>query len=219
MNYIYVIDKPKGWTSNDVVQKIKHHFAYRKVGHGGTLDPNATGVLVIGYNEGTKLLTQFITNDKEYEAQIQFGIQTDTFDITGKIINQKLFNHISKQSIETALKYFQNNEYWQTPPMFSAKKVNGQKLYQLARNNKSINIKPQLVKLINFQIMGFNHGVLKLTLTVSKGFYIRSLANDLGAKLQSCATLIELKRTKSGQFHIIDSITMDQLLKDKKRYE
>jgi tRNA pseudouridine55 synthase len=103
--------------------------------------------------------------------------------------------------------------------MFSAKKVNGQKLYQLARNNKSINIKPQLVKLINFQIMGFNHGVLKLTLTVSKGFYIRSLANDLGAKLQSCATLIELKRTKSGQFHIIDSITMDQLLKDKKRYE
>ncbi|MDR2369424.1 MAG: tRNA pseudouridine(55) synthase TruB [Mycoplasmataceae bacterium] len=220
MDNIYIIDKPKNCTSHDVVQKIKRHFKYHKVGHAGTLDPNATGVLIIGYNQGTKLLGSLINNDKEYDADIQFGIQTDTYDITGEVVNRGSFTHINLSLIQATLNYFQNNPYYQTPPLFSAKKINGQKLYQLARNKQTIkNIPSTLVKLIDFKITDFANGILKVKLTVSKGFYIRSLANDLGAALRSCATLVELRRTRSGPFNIANSVPLDKLLNDNKYYE
>jgi tRNA pseudouridine55 synthase len=121
------------------------------------------------------------------------------------------------ESIKIALDSFQNNEYQQVPPIFSAKKINGQKLYELARKKQiPKEIKPQLVKLKNYRIVSFNNGILKVILTVSKGFYIRSLAHDLGLKLNSCATLLELRRTRSGQFDIKNSVTLEDLLKDNK---
>jgi tRNA pseudouridine55 synthase len=215
MDNIYIIDKPKGLTSNDVVQIIKRHFHYKKVGHAGTLDPNATGVLVIGYNAGTKLLTNLINHDKEYIADIQFGIQTDSYDITGKVVKTKPYDHIKLEHIKKTLDEFKNNDYWQTPPAFSAKKIKGQKLYELAHAQKTIpNIPPQLTKLIDYQIISYQNGVLKVKLTVSKGFYIRSLANDLGIKLNSYGVLTELQRTRSGEFDIKNSIPLDKLLKD-----
>jgi tRNA pseudouridine55 synthase len=184
------------------------------------LDPLATGVLIVGYNNGTKLLSKYIGDNKEYEAQIQFGTQTDSYDITGKVTGNKPYNHINLKEVEIALDDFKNNEYYQTPPIFSAKKINGQTLYFLARNNHPIGaIKPQLVKLIDYQIINFFKGILKIKLTVSKGFYIRSLANDLGLKLKSCATLIELRRTKSGNFLIKDSIPLDKLLDNNQQDE
>jgi tRNA pseudouridine55 synthase len=197
------------------VQKIKHHFEYRKVGHAGTLDPNATGILIIGYNESTKDLSKLILDNKEYEAEIQFGFQTDSYDICGKTLKTCDSSHITIDEIIKALNTLKNSDYWQTPPIFSAKKINGTPMYKIARqNHKIININPVKVKLHDFQIISFKESILKLKILVSKGFYVRSLANDLGGRLNSCATLINLRRTKSGNFNIEDAIPLSKLIKD-----
>jgi tRNA pseudouridine55 synthase len=212
---IIIVDKPKGWTSNDVVQKIKHHFKYKKVGHAGTLDPNATGILIIGCNESTKDLGKLILDNKEYEAEIQFGIQTDSYDVCGRTLKTCECSHITIDEIIKILNVLKNNDYWQTPPIFSAKKINGTPMYKIARqNHKIININPVKVKLYDFQIINFKESILKLKIFVSKGFYVRSLANDLGIRLNSCATLINLRRTKSGNFDIKDAMPLNQLIKD-----
>jgi tRNA pseudouridine55 synthase len=178
------------------------------------LDPNATGVLVIGFNQGTKLLSTLVNDTKEYIADVQFGIETDAYDITGKVIDNKPYSHITLESIKLALEYFKNIDYQQVPPMFSAKKIQGVKLYELARANKTIERKPVLVKINSYDLIEYTNGVLKVRLNVSKGFYVRSFAHDLGQYLNSCATLSELRRTKSGKFDIENSIALDILLKD-----
>ena len=207
---VFCVNKPLGWTSADVVGYIKKIYKFKKVGHAGTLDPNATGVLVIGVNEGTKQLSQLILNDKTYLAQIQFGIETDSYDITGKVVktNNKTFN---QQMCDEAINEFVKKDYYQYPPIYSAIKVNGKKLYEYARKNEQVKIEPRLVKINS--IIESKYDVKTNTLTiqmnVSKGFYIRSFAHDLGKQLNSCACLKSLCRTSSGEFNLSKCIPID----------
>lgn len=212
MKYILNIYKPLNWTSNDVVQKVKKLIKAKKVGHAGTLDPNADGVLILGIDEGTKQLSQLILDDKQYLATIQFNVATDTYDATGKIIKTD-DKTITLDDINKALESFKMDPYHQIPPAFSAIKINGKKAYDLARKNIEVKIEPRLVKLLAYQII--NYDVTKqeliILINVSKGFYIRSLAVDLATKLNSCAHLAKLTRTKSGNFDIKDSIKIEEL--------
>lgn len=209
MDKLILIDKPQDWTSNDVVAKIKSACKYKKVGHAGTLDPMATGLLIIGYDEGTKLLGQLMLDDKEYEATIKFGIRTDTGDATGKVIeNQK--SRLRLQEIKDIMKVFMYEDYLQKPHRYSAIKINGKKAYEYAREGVEVEIQPKLVKINSYKINDFNPNSqeLKITLNVSKGFYVRSFAEDLAAKLHTFAHLIELRRTKCGDFSIKNSYTL-----------
>ena len=211
MDKIIVINKPIGLTSNDVVQIIKKSFGFKKVGHAGTLDPNASGVLILGINHATKLLSSLLLDDKEYIASIQFGYSTDTYDMEGKITNQtnkkivvdKITNHINNLLQQTIID--------QTPPLYSAIKKDGKKLYEYARNNISVQIEPRKVKLLEANIISFNFEsqILEIKLKVSKGFYVRSFANDLGLSLDNYATLTKLIRTKSGNYSLEDAIDFD----------
>lgn len=207
---IIVVNKPKGATSFWVVNFIKKKFNYKKVGHAGTLDPNATGVLILGVNEGTKQLSNLLLDDKEYIATIEFGYRTDSYDIDGKIL-ERTSNKVNLQQIQNYLKDLHDLEIYQTPPIYSAIKVNGKKLYEYARENKDIRIEKRKVKIIENEIISFDEvsQILKIRLLVSKGFYIRSFANDIGISLNSLATLIDLERTKSGNFSLNDAIHID----------
>lgn len=208
-NNIIVVDKPKGKTSNDIVQFVKRKYNLKKVGHAGTLDPNATGVLVLGLNEGTKLLSKLILEDKEYIATIQFGYQTDTYDLEGKITNISK-DKIDKEKLFDILNKYNNFEFDQLPPIYSAIKVNGKKLYEYARDNKEVKLEPRKVKIFNNEILSFDEvkNILIIKLKVSKGFYIRSFANDLGIELNNYATLIDLRRTASGNYTIEQAINV-----------
>ncbi|WP_016829169.1 tRNA pseudouridine(55) synthase TruB [Ureaplasma urealyticum] len=209
---IIVINKPINWTSNDVVQKVKRIIKAKKVGHAGTLDPNASGILVLGINEGTKLLTKLTLDSKTYVAEIQFGISTNTYDSTGEIIS-KINKFITLTEIESAIENLYKNEYWQKPPKFSALKINGKKAYELARNNIIFEIEPRLVKIFEYNILDFNYEkqILKIIIKVSKGFYVRSFAVDLAARINNLAHLLSLVRTESGQFSINDAIEIEQV--------
>lgn len=207
---ILVVNKPKGLTSNDVVQIIKKKYNYKKVGHAGTLDPNASGVLVLGINEGTKLLSKLILDKKEYIATIQFGYSTDTYDLEGEKKLETNFK-TNLESIKKVLNSINNNEtFKQKPPIYSAIKINGKKLYEYARNNISVQINDRDVIIYEKDILNFDFEsqILKIRLLVSKGFYIRSFANDLGILLNTYGTLIDLVRTKSGDFTIEQAINI-----------
>lgn len=213
MNGIFAINKPINWTSNDVVQKIKKSLHLKKVGHGGTLDPLATGVLVIAINEATKLLSYHLNDIKEYDCEILFGIETDTFDLEGKITNQCETKNINLIAIEKILNQWKK-QYLQTPPLYSAIKVKGKPLYKYARQKKEIQVQPRNVKLLNYQIISFKENLLKLKIKVSKGFYVRSLAHDLGQALNSCATLNKLVRTRSGDFCLSNAYDLNEFIEN-----
>lgn len=210
MKNIIVVNKPKGITSNDVVQLIKKKYNYKKVGHAGTLDPNASGVLVLGINEGTKTLSKLILDKKEYIATIQFGYATNTYDLEG----DKTFEtnkKINLEDIKNILNFIENGKpFEQKPPLFSAIKVNGKKLYEYARKNINVEIPIRHVTIYEKEIIDFdfNSQILKIKLMVSKGFYIRSFANDLGISLFTFGTLIDLVRTKSGEFTLENAIDL-----------
>lgn len=207
---IIIVNKPKGVTSFWVVNFIKKKFNYKKVGHAGTLDPNATGVLILGVNEGTKELSNLLLDNKEYIATIQFGYRTDSYDIEGKII-ETTDKKVSIEEIRKYLDNLYNVEIYQTPPIYSAIKVNGKKLYEYARENREVKIEQRKVKIIENEIISFDDQkqILVIRLFVSKGFYIRSFANDIGLSLNNFATLIDLQRTKSGNFSLNDAIDID----------
>lgn len=200
------MNKPLNWTSNDVVQYLKHYFKFKKIGHAGTLDPLATGVLIIGIESGTKELTNLINQDKEYEVVIQLGILTKSFDLGTPVIQkQPISSTLSKKIIsDTIEQYFINQEYLQYPPIYSAKKVDGRKLYEYAKKNQSVEIKPSHVYLYHFKVLSYDkvQHVIKLWMHVSKGFYIRSFAYDLGLKLNTYGTVYQLKRTRAGEFQL-----------------
>ncbi|WP_303923330.1 tRNA pseudouridine(55) synthase TruB [Ureaplasma parvum] len=209
---IIIINKPIKWTSNDVVQKVKCLIGAKKVGHAGTLDPNASGVLVLGINEGTKLLTKLILDNKSYIAEIKFGTSTNTYDATGEIVSSTN-RMVTLTEVTKIVKDFYKNDYWQKPPQFSALKINGQKAYVLARQKVDFEIAPRLVKIFKYQIIDFNYEkqILKISLDVSKGFYVRSFAVDLANKINSLAHLLTLIRTQSGPFEIKDAIEIEQV--------
>ena len=210
---IIVINKPKGCTSHDVVSKVKK-ILNEKVGHTGTLDPNATGVLPLLVGKGTKLSYYLIEHDKEYVVTLQLGAKTDTADCEGNIIEEKDVEEDSliKENVEKVLESFLGKQQ-QVPPIYSAIKVNGKKLYEYARNNETIEIKPREIEIYKIDLIDILKEEKQIIFKVkcSKGTYIRSLCEDIAQKLNTVGYMKELQRTIVGNFNIENSITIEEL--------
>lgn len=208
MNGIILINKEKNITSRDVVNKISKKLNTKKVGHAGTLDPLATGLLVIGVGSGTKILELLTLDTKEYIATVKIGLETDTLDITGNVISSINDYKLTKEELEETLLSFVGT-YNQTVPKYSAVKINGKKLYDYARNNIDIELPKRLVTIYNIELLDFKKDEFTFKVLVSKGTYIRSLIKDIGKKLNILMTMKDLIRTKSGKFLLEDSSLID----------
>ena len=214
MNGIIIIDKEKNITSRDVVNKVSKILGTKKIGHTGTLDPLATGVLVLCVGRATKLVDLITGYDKEYIAEVCLGTLTDTLDVTGNVLKEKV-TKISKKEIENVLNSFMPG-YEQEVPIYSAVKINGKKLYEYARNNEDVilpkrYIKINSIKLISDIVYENDKTYFSFITNVSKGTYIRSLINDIGKKLNTFGTMVELRRIKQGNFKIEDSTSLDNI--------
>ena len=197
---IIAINKPKDWTSFDVVNKIKHMVKPNKVGHLGTLDPMATGVLLVTVGKATKLFDIMQEKQKTYVATFEFGYETDSLDATG--ITQKTSNAIPKiEQIEAVLPKF-IGKISQIPPLFSAKSVNGVRAYDLARRGETFELKPKQVEVFDIKIVEYKDKILKLEIVCGSGTYIRSIGRDIAYELNSFATMTDLVRTKVGKFEL-----------------
>lgn len=208
MNGIILINKEKNITSRDVVNKISKKLNTKKVGHAGTLDPLATGLLVIGVGSGTKILELLTLDTKEYIATVKIGLETDTLDITGNVISSINDYKLTKEELEETLLSFVGT-YNQTVPKYSAVKINGKKLYDYARNNIDIELPKRLVTIYNIELLDFKEDEFTFKVLVSKGTYIRSLIKDIGERLNVLMTMKDLIRTKSGKFLLEDSSLID----------
>jgi tRNA pseudouridine55 synthase len=202
------INKPVGWSSFDVVKKIRGITGEKKVGHGGSLDPFAEGVLILGTGKDTKELAEITSSDKSYIFTLNLGITTNTLDTEGEIIKKKNIPDLNETEILNNVNSFLG-EGLQTPPMFSAKKVNGKKLYELARKDIIIERKPIKIDIKEFSLISYNFPNLILSVTVSKGTYIRVLGKDLAEKLGTVGYLTKLVRTRVSKYLLSDSITID----------
>ena len=200
MNGILLIDKEKDYTSRDIVNIISKEFNTKKVGHTGTLDPIATGVLVLTIGEATKISELLVSNDKEYIAEVTLGIKTDTYDITGNILEKKEVKLNRDDLITTLSKY--KTTYLQEVPIYSAVKVNGKKLYEYARNNEKVELPKKEVTIKEIELLEFTNEKFRFRCLVSKGTYIRSLINDICNDLNIIGTMSDLRRTKQGKFNI-----------------
>ncbi|WP_235932804.1 tRNA pseudouridine(55) synthase TruB [Peptoniphilus faecalis] len=207
MDGLLIFDKEKGITSHDLVYKVRKKLGIKKVGHTGTLDPLATGVLVISLGKATKISDYILSSDKVYEAKIKLGILTDTYDITGNILEEEEVNFTEDEINETLVKF--TGKISQRPPIYSALKVKGKKLYQYAREGKDVEIKKRDIEIYKNKLINFNGSdEITVLVEVSKGTYIRSLAKDIGKSLGTFGTLTELRRTRTGNFKIEDSMTV-----------
>jgi len=207
---ILIIDKPEGITSHDVVFKVRRKLRIKKVGHAGTLDPLATGVLVLLLGKSTKLSSQFIAFDKSYRATLILGTITNSADIQGEVVLQKPYHHLSKENIMKAVQKFQG-ESQQIPPMISAVKHNGQRLYELARQGIEVERKARLIKIDRIQVEEINLPYIKIDVDCSKGTYIRQLASDIGEFLGCGACISQIQRTKVGHFKLEDAVKIEDL--------
>lgn len=208
---IIILNKQKGCTSHDVVAKTKR-LLKEKVGHTGTLDPNATGVLPLLVGQGTKLSAYLIEHDKEYIATLKLGEKRDTADSEGAIIEKRQidYNVLQKEKVEQVLKSFIGKQE-QIPPMYSAIKIDGKKLYEYARKNESVKLKPRNIEIYQMDLIDIIKDTIVFKVQCSKGTYIRSLCEDIAEKLDTVGYMKELKRTKVGKFDINDSITTEEL--------
>ena len=202
------IDKPQGITSAAVVRRLKHASKSKRVGHGGTLDPQATGVLPICFGQGTKIAQYLLDCQKEYEAIIQLGIETDTYDSTGKIVKTQNIPQLSQFDLTETVKKFQG-EFDQLPPMYSALKFKGKRFYELARLGIEVPRKPRQVVVHEINVNEWSSPLLTIRVTCGSGFYVRSLAHDIGQILGSGAHLKSLIRLRSGPFRIQQSLELN----------
>lgn len=209
MQGLLLINKPEGITSFGVVAKIKWLLHTKRVGHTGTLDPMATGVLPILVGRPTVLCSHLLDADKEYVAGVKLGITTDTLDITGNIICEKNVS-VTKDHLSEVLKGFVG-EQLQTPPMYSALKKDGVRLYDLAREGKEVEREARKIKIFELELLGFDDDEFKIRVLCSKGTYIRSLADDIGKALGTGAALTSLKRTRTAGFNIDECVELDAL--------
>lgn len=205
------VRKEKGYTSHDVVAKLRGILHMKKIGHTGTLDPEAEGVLPVVLGKATRLVELLTDKQKTYEAVLRLGVETDTQDGTGNIIKE-LPVHVSEEDVEEAVKSFLG-EQQQIPPMYSALKVGGKKLYELAREGKTVERKPRTVHFYEIRILDMELPLVRISVTCSKGTYIRTLCHDIGARLGCGGCMEELLRTGSGQFELKDSLTLDEIQK------
>ena len=207
MDGIIIINKPKNCTSHDIVRKAKK-ILNEKVGHTGTLDPIAEGVLVICVGKCTKLCDYFTSNDKEYIAEFKLGYETDTLDYTGEIIKSSNLK-VNEEQINEVIKNF-IGKYNQVVPIYSAVKINGKKLYEYARNNIDVSLPSRVVDIKNIEVLNIDE-TIKIQCKVSKGTYIRSLIRDIGDKLGTYATMTSLIRTRQGEFSLENSYSLEDI--------
>ncbi|PHS47454.1 MAG: tRNA pseudouridine(55) synthase TruB [Alteromonas sp.] len=206
------INKPAGWTSFDVVKKVRGIIKEKKVGHAGTLDPFAEGVLVLGTGPDTKKLTDITTASKIYRAELTLGKATDTQDRDGKIIAESPVPELTRETIDAVLASFVGTQE-QIPPMYSAKQVNGQRLYKLARKNKTVERDPVTITIDQISLLDYTEPVITFEVTCSKGTYVRALGADIAAKLGTVGHLTALIRTSVGAYHIANATTIEELSK------
>lgn len=209
VNGIIVVDKPTGFTSHDVVNVIRKIYHTKKVGHTGTLDPEATGVLPVCIGKATKVCDMITFSDKEYIARVKLGIITDTQDIFGKVLETKDVN-VSYDEVKNAVDSFVG-EIYQLPPMYSAIKIGGKKLYELAREGIEVERKERKININYIELSDFSDDEFTIKVGCSKGTYIRTLCHDIGKKLGCGGVMKSLRRTKSSMFSIIDAYTLDEI--------
>jgi len=210
MNGFVVIDKPAGLTSHDVVNRVRRILGTKRVGHTGTLDPFATGVLPVAVNEGTKAIPFLDEGLKGYDALLRLGVRTDTLDMTGRVLHEADGTQVGRDRLEAVVGSFVG-EIDQVPPMFSAIKRDGQPLYKLARKGEEVERRPRRVTIRSLEILSVDLPLVALRVVCSRGTYVRSLADDMGAALGCGAALQELRRTASGPFDIASSVTLEGL--------
>ena len=213
MDGILLVNKPKDMTSRDVVNILSKKFNLRSIGHTGTLDPIATGVLGIAMNKGLKIVDLLINDTKEYIATAKMGISTDTLDVTGNIINEEDNYQVTKEQLIEVLNSFVGKSI-QEVPIYSALKVNGKRLYEYARGNKEVEIPKREIEIYEIELLELNKDEFKFRVIVTKGTYIRSLIRDIGNKLGIPCVMSDLIRTKQGNFRLEDSYTLEEVKND-----
>ena len=209
MDGVIVIRKEKGFTSHDVVAKLRGILHMKKIGHTGTLDPDAEGVLPVALGKATRLVDMITDKEKTYEAVMRLGVVTDTQDMSGTVLSQTTELSVTEEELCTVVSSFVG-DYMQVPPMYSALKVNGKKLYELAREGKTVERKPRPVRFYEIEILDISFPLVRFRVTCSKGTYIRTLCHDIGEKLGCGAAMESLLRTKVGRFTLDDAITLAQ---------
>ena len=218
---VLAFDKPLHWTSFDLVAKIRYNLCRKlgtkklKVGHSGTLDPLATGVVIICTGKKTKLIEQLQYDVKEYIATLQLGATTPSYDMEKEVDATYSTAHITRELIDTVIPQFLG-EQWQVPPIFSAVQVNGKRAYDYARKGQEVELKPKLLVIDKIEVLHFDTAAMQLTIRVvcSKGTYIRALARDIGERLNSGAYLTALRRTRVGEIRVEDCLTIDSFLEE-----
>ena len=211
-NGFLLVDKPSGITSSKLVQLIRKTFNLNKIGHTGTLDPLATGLMVLCVGQATKFSQFLLVKDKSYRVSIKLGVATDTFDADGLVTSEKAINHVTRELIEATLTNFQG-EIEQIPPMYSAIKKNGVPLYKMARRGLKMDLEPRKVRIHEIEILGLDGKFLDLKVCCSKGTYIRTIAADLGDVLGCGAHVAELRRLSVGSYDEKDMLAFDELIK------
>lgn len=211
MDGFIIVNKPKDMTSHAVCNKIRSIMHTKKVGHSGTLDPLATGVLVVAVGKATKLINYLENQDKTYVAEALFGIQTDSYDILGNVLNKDDLSNPTENEIDTQLEILKQSES-QIPPIYSAIKVNGKKLYDYAKNGEMVEILPRKIKIHSLKrVSNIIDKKVSIEVSANKGFYVRSLINDLGISLNTYAVMSNLIRTKAGKYDISISQTLEEI--------
>lgn len=210
MNGVLIINKPKGYTSHDVVNSLRKKLNIKKVGHTGTLDPNATGVLPILIGQATKISKYLIEHNKEYIAELRLGEKSSTGDSDGEIIENKDVPELTQKQIEQTLKTFIGLQK-QIPPIYSAIKVNGKKAYEYARNNEKLELKPRQIEILNIELLKFENNIITFKVKCSKGTYIRVLCENIAEKLGTVGLMQNLCRTKVNEFNIENSIALEEI--------
>ena len=223
---VLAFDKPLHWTSFDLVAKVRWNLCRQlgkkklKVGHSGTLDPLATGVVIVRKRKKTKLIDQLQYDVKEYVATMQLGATTPSFDLEKEVDATYPTAHITRALIDEVIPTFQG-EQWQTPPAFSAIQINGKRAYEFARKGEEVELKPRLLVIDEIEVLEFDQQSMQLTIRVvcSKGTYIRALARDIGERLKSGAHLIALRRTRVGNTRVEDCLTIEKFLEQLTNFE
>ncbi len=208
---VLLVDKPQGITSHDVVDRLRRKLQMKRIGHAGTLDPMATGLLIMLVGKATKVSQFLISLDKSYEGTILFGIERDSHDADGEVVKEApLPDHLDEQLLLNSMKEFLGDQY-QTPPMFSAKKVAGVPLYKLARKGKTVEREPRFIRISSLKLLAWDPPEAKFSMSCSKGTYVRTLAHDLGKKIGCGAHLNNLRRTQIDRFSVTEASTLETI--------
>ncbi len=210
MTGIVIVDKPAGWTSQDVTARLRRVFNTRRIGHGGTLDPMATGVLPVFVDRATRGVEFFEHAEKTYETVLRLGLTTDTEDVTGAVLTQTGVS-VTREQVEAVLEQFRG-EILQVPPMYSALKINGQKLVDLARKGKEVERQPRPITIHELTLLGMEGADVHLRVRCSKGTYIRTLCKDIGEALECGGCMAALRRTAAGEYTIGEAVPLQELL-------